>query len=288
MLRLRRRLLQNVLQRSRSINQEDIHPYNTSLSSSSSNSIDAYSGVFTDDSLLRYIPTDSQAFLVENHRLTPAENATQKVTAFLPWILFGLCAVSPFAVMKYNLEKMEVSTTSADKVTTSKPARHPFRAISFQDIQDILQRRTMTLLNIYDDSFHSQVLVLAFREIDRLFLRHGIEVGVCVLPFSSSSDSFKSKYPTGPLCQLLNPSNGTVVDFAQGWSTKNLVEFVLPPSRITACMETEIDSVEAKLGEFRKCLFAKRFLDKKHTSWTVQDSVESESVDVAIARCRAL
>ncbi len=253
-----------------------------------SKTLDAYTGVKGDDSLLRYLPTDSQAFLVEDHRLTASEKTSQKVSAVIPWILFSVLAVSPFAVMKYNLEKMEVAHQSAEKVSAPVSVRHAFRAISFHDIPDLLQRRVMTLLNIYDESFHSQILILAFREIDRLFSRHGIDVGVCVVPYSSSSESFRLKYPTGPICQIIKPADGAVVDFADGWSTRNLVEFVLPPSRISTDMGKDIDEIEAKLGEFRRCLFTKRFLDKKHSAWTVKDSVEADSIDLAIVRCHAL
>ena len=287
MLRLRTsRLLQSQLSRG---SNPPIASGTRTLASKESvldSSLDIHVDKSSMDPLMRYLPSESQAFLVEDHRLTGSERASQKVSAVFPWMMLMIFAAAPFVIMKYNLNKLGHHVT--EKVDDKKTFRHPFKAITFNELQDILQRRSMTLCNFYDNSFHSQILVLVFREIDNLFSKHGVDVGICAIPIESASEDFKTQHETVPVCQLVRPTDGTVVDFTDSWSTRSLVEFVLPPSRISPGMKKDIEEVESKLAEFRKCLFAKRFLDKKHSQWSVSDSVNSDSVDVALARCRAI
>jgi len=238
------------------------------------------------DPISRYIPTDTKAFLVEDHRLTTREKVSQKVSSVFPWILLSVFATAPFFVMKYNLEKLESISKPAESPVVTRISRPHFRRILFADIPDILQRRVPSLVTMLDESFHSQVLVLLFLELDSLFEKYKIDTAVCALPYSSVTPEFRAQYPTAPQCQLVKPADGTVIDFQDSWNARNVVEFVIPRTQITDPMAADIAEIESKVQQFRKCLFLKRFIEKK--PWTVSDSLDSDSVDSALVRCASL
>ena len=236
--------------------------------------------------LSRYIPSESLGFLVEDHRLTGTERTTQRISSITPWILLGAFTMAPFFMMKYNLDKMadarEIQSESAPQVIAP---RHSFRKIDFADVRTLVERRTPTFVIFYDRSFHSQVLLLLVREMDNLFSQHKVDVNVSVVPYASSPARFTEQYPTAPIGQFIVPKNGAVVDFPGPWNLRSLVEFIIPPSRITGDMAQEIDELEGKLKEYKDCLFHRAFVDKK---WNFQDSLEDASVEDALVRCRAV
>jgi len=238
------------------------------------------------DPLLRYIPTDPSAFLVEDHRLESAERVSQRISSIFPWIIFGLFAVSPYFVMKYNLEKLGATRDSPAEAPLHKVRRNPFMKITFADLTEILERRKPTLVVIYSSGFHSQVLLLLFRELDDLFSKHGIDYSICVFDHSTADETFKSSYPVAPYCQLVLPGN-KVVDYSGLWNASNLVRFILPPSLISDEMKADIVEIESNLELFRDCLFGARFV-AGNKAWTSDRSISSESLDSALAECRTL
>ncbi len=241
------------------------------------------------DPLQRYVPTDDKAFLVEDFRLTKTERVSQTVSSVIPWILLVTLGVTPFLAMKYNLERMASKDSSiSGRVLETKSARLPFRVMTFSSVVDILQRRLPTLVSFFDESFHSHVLSLLFREVDRLLSEHSIDVSLCAVPYSSVSQDFRAKYPSAPVVHLASPSDGTLFDFEGPWSAEGLVEFILPPSQISNAMRADIKTIEEKVVDFKKCLFAKRFIKKKHDAWTLEDSLNTDSLDLALVKCRAL
>jgi hypothetical protein len=236
--------------------------------------------------LSRYIPSESLGFLVEDHRLTGTERTAQRVSSVTPWILLGAFALAPYFMMKYNLDKMaDAKENQSESGPQGIAPRHSFRKLDFADVRTLLERRTPTLVTFYDRSFHAQVLLLLVREIDNLFARHHVDVNVSVVPYASSPAHFTENYPTAPICQFIVPKNGSVVDFPGPWNVRSLVEFAIPPSRISGDMAKEIEQSENKLKEYRDCLFKSAFVDKK---WNFQDSLEDTSVEEALVRCRAV
>ena len=241
-------------------------------------------------SIARYLPSEQMAFLVEDRRLTGSERVSQKVSSVLPWILLGIFASSPFFVMKYNLERISSDREVVNQeATSSKQMKRPIvTRLQFNDIPDILQRRTPSVIYMYDESFHSRVLLLLFRELDRLLSQHNIDIGICVIPHSSSTPAFRKSYPVGSICQYVDPANGSsVVDFEGPWNARDLLEFMIPPSQITPAMNVALNRIESKLGEFRQCLFRRKFINKD-IQWLTEHSLDAVSVEDALVRCETM
>lgn len=240
-------------------------------------------------SISRYLPSEQMAFLVEDRRLTGSERVSQKVSSFLPWFLLGAFAISPFFVMKYNLQRLSSDHESAKAVAPANYAkRSPITHARFSDIPDLIQRRIPSIIYMYDDSFHSRVMLLLFRELDHLLDKHNIAIGISLIPHSSATHAFRQAYPVGPMCQFLHPGNGSsVVDFEGPWNARNLLEFVISPSQITPSMLLALESIESKLGQLRRCLFRRRFIEKD-IRWLTEDSLEAASVEDALVRCETM
>jgi hypothetical protein len=188
--------------------------------------------------------------------------------------------------MKYNLEKLGATRDSPAQAPLHQVRRNPFKKITYADMPEILERRKPTLVGIYSSGFHSQVLLVLFRELDNLFSKHGIDCSICVFDHTTADETFKSSYPVAPYCQLVSPGN-KVVDYSGLWNASNLVRFILPPSLISDKMQQDIVELESKLELFRDCLFGARFVSG-NKAWTSDRSISSESLDSALAECRTL
>lgn len=232
----------------------------------------------------RYVPTDPTAFLVEEHRLTSGEKLIQSVTSVFPWLFLAALGLSPFFVMKYNLNKLsqEVYESPAPRETEG---RLSFRHISYSDMPEVIERRNPTLVGVYTDNYHSMIYLPLFREIDSLLGLHKIQCSVCIFPAKSANSDYLTRYPAGlsPQAQLVLPGN-KVVDFEGRWSSGNLLEFLIPDKKITASMKQALTEMDAKVSRLEECVFRRRFA-ASHAKWTIEDSLASESLDAALARC---
>lgn len=239
------------------------------------------------DRLARYIPTDTSAFMVEEHRLTGAERATQSISTLLPWLVFGVFATAPFIVMKYNLEKMaRVSEERADEpVNDALFRRSAFRQIQYKDMPEVIESRKPTLVGIFADNYHSSVLVSVLREVDRISDKFSIPTGVVVFDMASvDCSSFTDAYPPalGPYCQLISPGN-KLVEYNGAITVEALLDFLVSDARITPAMREEVREGDDRVRGLQKCVFTRRFIQGK--TWTVQDTLAVESVEAALARC---
>ena len=233
------------------------------------------------DSLSRYIPTEARGFLVEDHRLTTSEKASQRVSSVIPWIVLGVLTVSPFLVMQYNLQRLSSTPVNAvsGEETKNKVPRYAFRRMGFADVPELLSRRFQTFVFAFDDSFHSQVLFFLIKELDQILSSHGIDISVCAVDLGTADSKFRSRYPHGPVGHLIEPKDQSLMDFVGRWSARSVVEFLLPESKITPEMQSDLIRLEERTGDFRRCLFRERFINQKGSSSSSID------IDTAIARC---
>lgn len=235
-----------------------------------------------EDSISRYIPTETRAFLVEDHRLNSTERTSQKVASIIPWALFGFLVVSPFFVMRYNLEKLSIASanTPVEMQTKHNLTRPAFRKVSFSEMPEILARRFPSFVFGYDSSFHSQVLYALMRDLDGILSAHGVEISVCAMDLATADSKFRSQYPVGPIGQLVVPKDGSVVDFSGAWSARSVVEFLIPSSRISSAMNNDLVRLETRMDGIKRCLFRERFVDKDRGSIPVDlDSILARCVD---------
>ena len=238
------------------------------------------------DPLARYIPADAKAFLVEDFRLNQSERVSQRISTLAPWVIFLGFVVSPFLVMKYNLDRLGSNKDVDSGRQIRVHSRYPFKRINYKSVPGILERRFPTFLLGVSDNFHSQIIGLFVRELDSLLASHGIDISVCVMDLDSADPSFKSKHHTAPFGQLIIPG-GDVVEFPGPWSLRDAFEFLLPSHRVTESMVSDIRESEAKLLRFRKCLFHRRFV-KLDRTWSISDSIlENTSLDSALNRCES-
>jgi hypothetical protein len=238
------------------------------------------------DPLARYIPADAKAFLVEDFRLNDSERVSQRISTLAPWFIFLGFVVSPFIVMKYNLDRLGSKKDVDSGKQIRAHARYPFKRINYKSVPEILERRFPTFLLAASDNFQSQVIGLFVRELDSLLASHGVDISVCVMDFDSADAIFKSKYHAAPLGQLIIPG-GDMVEFPGPWSLRDAIDFLLPSDRVTEAMVSDIRESESKLLRFRKCLFRRRFV-KLDRTWSLSDSIsENTSLDSSLNRCES-
>ncbi len=239
------------------------------------------------DRLARYIPTDSSSFMVEDHRLTESERATQTLSTYLPWVIFGVFATVPFLVMKYNLEKLsKASHSPSDQpMKAGFRQRAPFRVIQFRDMPEVIERRKPTLVGMFSDNYHSSILLNVFREVDKLFEHYNVETGVVVYDVASADNpDFTSKYPgsLGPYCQLVMPGD-RLVDYEGPFTVESLLEFLVGHDKISPDMRESSRASDSRLRLLQQCVFRRRFIDGK--KWTVEDVLSVDSLEAALVRC---
>jgi len=217
-------------------------------------------------SISRYVPSDTSSFLVEEHRLTEAEKITQQVSSVTPWLLFGVFAASPFFVMKYHLDRLSTSSDpSLTKSTTEshKPTRYAFKRVKYEDMPEIIERRTPTLVGIVSNNYHSVVVSKMFEEIDSIFEQHGININVILLDATTADGKFQSTYKPSlaPYCQLITPTatlDRSVVEYEGTWTIDSIMQFVLPGKKDD--MHDEIVTRSEKMAQWHDELFRNRFV----------------------------
>jgi len=233
--------------------------------------------------LSRYLPSDAKAFLVEKNRLDPAERISQGISTAIPWMIFIAFACSPFFVMKYNLDRLESKTVNESEPQLVRSLRTPFRRVSYASIPEIIERRHPTLIFVLSGDFFSVIVGLFAKELDRILDNHGISTSVCVLDYDSADSGFRSRNPIAPLAHLISPGE-KLVEFPGPWNLRAVLDFLVPPSRVSESMVSEVLEAERKLARLRECLFRKRFVEKDQ-SWTLEASLSENSIESAIVRC---
>lgn len=231
--------------------------------------------------LRRYLPGDAKALLVEEIRLDPSEKVSQRVSSTAPWLLFLFCAGSPFLLMKYNLERLNSKPQTPSQVCQSP--RYPLKKIQYSSVPEILERRNPTFIFCVANDFHSQLLGMFAKELDRILGANGMLTSVCFLDYDSTDDKFKSKFPLPAFGHLISPGY-EVRDFPGPWRLKEVLSFLVPTGSITDSMVSDVTESESKLMRFRECLFKRRFaqIDK---SWTFEGIMDQPSLDSAIDKC---
>jgi hypothetical protein len=235
--------------------------------------------------LARYIPTDPKSFLVEEHRLSSSENVTQKVSSILPWVMFGVFAVTPFLVMKYNLTKLSAAKDSAPSAPTEFVPREKFRHISFRDMPEVIDRRKPTLVGMFSDTYHSSVVMVIFREIDRLLDEFKIDTSVAVFDLATvDSHVFTEQYlpSLGPYCQLVTPGN-KLFAYSGPFTVEGILGFILGDAKVSPALRVAARESDVRMRNFQKCVFAHRFVHGN--TWSVHDTLLVNSLEEAIARC---
>ena len=212
--------------------------------------------------LSRYIPEGNKSFLVEDHRLSPSERTTQRVSSIIPWIVFGGFAITPFLVMKYNLQKLSTNQSASARVDSVAPvpARHRFGVFARQDIPELLARRTPTLVCHVSENYHSRVMSKLFEEIDSLFDKFGIKINVALIRCTSLDDESPAPY-----CEYFVPEKGdsNVYHYEGQWNVESLVRFVVPEPKISEAMRESIREIEQEVSRFHTQLFKARFIDSR-------------------------
>ena len=214
----------------------------------------------------RYIPSSGISFLVEEYRLTESEKTTQRVSAILPWLLFCAFAVTPFFVMKYNLQKLYAGTsvsTELSKNVGMKSVRYKFGLFSNKDIPELLSRRSPTLVCLVSENYHSQIMSRLFEEIDGLFEAFGIKINVALVELGDDADINLRKL--APHCQFFTSKQGdaNIYSYEGPWSVSNIIRFVIPEKEITQPMRHSIIDCEDRIASINRDLFRRQFIDTK-------------------------
>lgn len=214
----------------------------------------------------RYIPSSGKSFLVEEHRLTDSEKTTQKVSAVIPWLVFGAFAITPFFVMKYNLQRLsgEASVpTGPSKNIPMNSARYKFGVYTQHEVPELLARRSPTLVCLVSGNYHSQVMSKLFEEIDRFFEAFGIKINVALVHLDDTADpKFRQ---LAPHCQFFTTQKGdsSIYSYEGPWNVDNIIRFVLPESKITQPMFRSIKESEDRITQIQQTLFKRQFIDTK-------------------------
>jgi hypothetical protein len=204
--------------------------------------------------------------LVEEHRLTEGEKLAQKVSSFTPWMLFAVFATTPFVVMKYHLDRLS-NTGGIDPITPTehKVNRFALKKIRYDDMPEIIERRTPTLVGIASSNYHSNVICKLFEEIDGLFEKYGINVNVVLLDAETGDEQFRAKYDPSlaPYCQLISPTRSgekSVVDYDGIWNIDGIVRFVLSEKQVTPLMVHEMMDRSRSVDDFHRHMFRSKFV----------------------------